>query len=209
MNQHLNPPRKTGAASTARTLLRVHRASAVVVAGFVLLHLANHVAGFAGQDMHRSVQEFLRLGYRGGLEPVLLAACVLQVATGLRMAWARRARFWRSGVQLPSGLYLALFLGIHLSAVLFARWQGTETDLAFAAAGMHAGYWWLFFAPYYGLAVLAVGLHLSVPLGRRHRALGRATALVAAGLAVALVALLAGFVTPLHIAPALLQAFPH
>lgn len=199
----------TATASTAKlTLRRIHRFSAAVLGAFVLLHLANHIAGFTGQEAHRAVQLVLRWLYQGWLEPVLLASCAVQIATGLRLVWLRRAGIWRSWVQPISGIYLALFLSIHVFAVVQARMQGIETDLAFAAAGMHAGLWKLFFAPYYALAIFAFGLHLSVPLGRRHPKVARAVVFASAALAVALVALLAGLVTPLSIATELIQAFP-
>jgi hypothetical protein len=189
-------------------LRKAHRLSAMLLGAFVLLHLGNHVAGIAGQEVHRSVQQVLRWLYRGWLEPVLLAACAVQIATGLRLVVQRRSSLWRAGAQPISGIYLALFLSIHLAAVLQARMNGIDTDLAFAAAGLHADAWKYFFAPYYGLAVFAFGVHLSVPIGRRHKALGRAIALGSAALAIALVALLAGLITPLQIAPELLRAFP-
>jgi hypothetical protein len=180
----------------------------MLLGGFVLLHLANHVAGLAGQDVHRTAQIALRWLYQGWLEPVLLVACGVQIATGLRLVWQRRFSLWRSGAQPISGIYLALFLGIHVFAVMQARWSGIETDLAFAAAGMHAGAWAYFFAPYYGLAIVAFGLHIAIPIGRRRPKTGRAIVLASALLALALVALLAGMITPLRIAPSLIQAFP-
>lgn len=186
----------------------IHRLSAAVLGSFVLLHIGNHVAGFAGQQVHRIVQLALRWLYQGWLEPVLLASCAVQIATGLSLAWNRRADLRRGWVQPVSGLYLAVFLSIHVFAVLGARMRGVETDLAFAAAGMRAGYWKLFFAPYYGLAILAFGLHISVPIGRHHPTISRLIVWTSAALAVALVALLAGIITPLAIAPELIQAFP-
>jgi succinate dehydrogenase/fumarate reductase cytochrome b subunit len=192
----------------AAALRRLHRASALLLGAFVLLHLLNHVAGFAGQDAHRTLQLALRWAYQGWLEPLLLASCAIQIVTGLRMVWLRRASPWRHTAQPISGAYLALFLSIHVFAVMQARWSGTETDLAFAAAGMHAGAWALFFAPYYGLAVFAFGLHVSVPIGRKSPKTGCFIKWLSAALALALVALLAGWITPLQIAPELIQAFP-
>jgi succinate dehydrogenase hydrophobic anchor subunit len=195
-------------AGKQRLLLRgAHRFSGGLLGAFLLLHLGNHLAGIAGQETHRLVQASVRLVYQGWVEPVLLLSCGLQVATGLRLAWERRRSKGHALIQPLSGLYLALFLMIHVGAVLAARAKGVETDLAFAAAGMHAGLLWLFFAPYYGLAVLALGLHLSVPLGRYHRSAARALVVGSMVLAAVLVALLAGVVTPLVIPPQLVEAF--
>jgi len=197
------PPR---AGATTSLLRLCHLASAGLLGTFVLLHLGNHAAGLAGQELHRTVQAWLRPLYLGWMEPLLLLSCAVQLATGLRLAWARRRAKGRALLQPLSGLYLALFLSIHVCAVLAARDDGIETDLAFAAAGLHAGLWWLFFAPYYGLAVLALGLHVSVPLGRHRPRAARLLVVGSVVLTVLLVLLLAGVITPLTIPPALIEA---
>jgi succinate dehydrogenase/fumarate reductase cytochrome b subunit len=185
---------------------QAHRALAIVLALFLALHFANHLAGLAGQEVHGHVQEALRVLYRHPLvEPLLLAAVGAQLGLGIALV-ARRRRWTR---QTLSGGYLALFLAVHLGAVLSARAQGVETDLAFAAAGLHSpAPWPALFAVYYGLAVLAVFAHLSVPLSRRSPGLAPITLGIGAALALTLVALLAGRVTPLTIPPALVAAFP-
>ena len=188
------------------TLRRLHRALAVGLGLFLALHLGNHLAGLAGQDMHGTVQDVLRPIYRAPVvEALLLAALSLHVGLGLWLLF-RRKRWTR---QTVSGAYLALFLTIHLGAVMAARWHGIDTDLAFAAAGLHApAPWPAVFALYYGLAVLAVFLHLSVPLGRRNANAGRMALGLGLGVSVALVALLAGVVAPLSIPADLVAAFP-
>jgi succinate dehydrogenase/fumarate reductase cytochrome b subunit len=188
------------------TLRRLHRGLAILLGLFLLLHLGNHLAGLFGQEVHLSVQKALRTVYRAPvIEALLLAAVAVQLGLGL-MLLARRRRLT---LQTVSGAYLALFMVIHVGVVLGSRWQGVETDLAFAAAGLHApAPWPAVFALYYGLAVAAVFAHLSVPLSRRSPALGRATLAFGTGMALALVALLAGLVTPLTIPPHLIAAFP-
>lgn len=152
------------------------------------------------------MQDVVRQIYRNPIvEPVLIVAFGLQVGLGLALLARRR----RTTFQTASGAYLALFLLIHVSVVLCARWNGTETNLAFAAAGLHAAAPWpATFAAYYGLAVLAVFAHISVPLGRRHRVAARM--FLGAGIATALclVLLLAGSVAPLVIPHDLIAAFP-
>ncbi|MDP3196812.1 hypothetical protein [Tabrizicola sp.] len=185
---------------------RTHRALAGVLALFLALHLGNHLAGLLGQATHGTVQAALRTIYRNPLvEPLLLLAVAMQIGLGLALFVRRR----RWTLQTASGLYLAFFLLIHLGAVLSARWHGTETDLAFAAAGLHApDPWPAVFALYYGLAVLAVFAHLSVPLSRQWPAGGTASLALGTSVAVMLVALLAGQITPLVIPPDLIAAFP-
>jgi succinate dehydrogenase/fumarate reductase cytochrome b subunit len=184
----------------------LHRLLAVFLGLFLALHLGNHLAGFWGQETHGTAQAAVRIFYRNPVvEALLLAAICFQICLGLMLLTRRR----RLTLQTLSGGYLALFLLIHLAAVLSARWQGTETDLAFAAAGMHAPLPWpMVFAAYYGLAVMAVFAHLSVPLSRRNGLAGRVCLVTGAALAGGLVALLSGLVTPLKIPPALIAAFP-
>lgn len=190
-----------------RSMRLIHRVSACILGVFIFLHLSNHIAGLLGQDVHRSMQMMLRGIYRGWFEPLLLLSCMFQIATGLRLAWPRRHLKGRALLQPLSGLYIGLFLSVHVSAVLAARANDINTDLAFAAAGLHAGLWILFFAPYYGLAVLALGLHLSVPLSKHSQ--GAAHLLVAGSvtLAILLVLLLSGSIVPLFIPPHLIQVF--
>jgi succinate dehydrogenase/fumarate reductase cytochrome b subunit len=81
--------------------------------------------------------------------------------------WTRR-RGWLAWLQAGSGAYLALFLLIHVSAVLAGRAVlGLDTNVHFAAAGLQAWPTSLFFVPYYFLAVLAVFVHLGCALARR------------------------------------------
>ncbi len=188
------------------TLRRLHRGLAIALGLFVVLHLGNHLAGLLGQDTHGAVQKALRLVYRNPvIEPLLLAAIASQVGIGLALLLRRRCMT----IQTLSGAYLAVFLLVHVGVVLTSRWQGTDTSLAFAAAGLHApAPWPAIFAIYYGLAVLSVFAHLSVPLGRRHAGAGYAVLGLGGGVAVALVLLLAGIITPLTIPPAMIAAFP-
>ena len=185
---------------------RAHRALAALVGLFLVLHLGNHLAGLAGQDAHGAVQDMLRHAYRHPLvEPLLLLAVAAQGVLGAALVLRRR----NVTPQTLSGGYLGLFLMVHLGAVLTARAAGTETDLAFAAAGLHApAPWPAVFAVYYGLAIAAVFAHLSVPLARRSPLAGRAVLALGAAVALALVVLLPGLVTPLTIPPALTAAFP-
>jgi succinate dehydrogenase/fumarate reductase cytochrome b subunit len=188
------------------TTRRLHRLNALVLGVFLALHLSNHLAGLAGQESHQTVQETFRLIYRNPVvESLLIAFLAAQIGLGLALAWGRK----RLTLQSVAGLYLAFFLSIHLGAVFAARWQGIPTDLAFAAAGMHAPLPWpVIFALYYGLAIIALGVHLSAALARRRPYAAKivmAGGIVIAGL---IVSLLAGWITPLTIPAALIEQFP-
>lgn len=181
-------------------LRALHRTSAMALALFVVAHLLGHLAGVAGAAAHQSVLEALRLVYRQPVVEALLLGCVLfQAGSGLVLLWRGRGR--RRGavawLQALSGGYLALFLAIHVGAVLQGRAQGLDTNLHFAAAGMQVPPWPWFFGPYYFLAVLAFWTHAGCALHWNLQPAVRTKALVVAMVAgvlwgACLVALLAG-----------------
>lgn len=170
-------------------LRKAHRVLAMGLGAFLLLHLANHTFVVFGPEAHRSVQGLLRHIYRFPLiEPLLILACVLQIAAGLRLASARRwpMRFWPR-VQLYSGVILAAFMAIHVSAALITRWSKPfiDTDIFWAAAVVSRPGWAAFFAPYYTLGVAALFAHLgALAAARRRPRLARA--LLVFGLALGL-----------------------
>ncbi|GAA6154046.1 hypothetical protein NBRC116587_34680 [Pseudoteredinibacter isoporae] len=64
--------------------------------------------------------------------------------------------------QALSGVYMAFFLSNHLVAVLYGRIAlELDTNLYFGIAGIHSSPYFLFFIPYYFLAVLAIFIHIS------------------------------------------------
>jgi len=64
--------------------------------------------------------------------------------------------------QILSGLYLAFFLLIHVSAVLSGRFVfGLDTNLYFGAAGLNIFPLYLFFVPYYLLSIISIFTHIA------------------------------------------------
>jgi hypothetical protein len=108
--------------------------------------------------------------------------------------------------QAASGAYVALFLAIHVGAVLAGRAGGLDTNFYFAAAGLHVWPFVLFFAPYYFLAVAALFVHLGCALRRGNAvvALSSGAGIVVAGV---IVAALMGQVVPVEIPAQYLQTF--
>lgn len=139
-----------------------HHVSGLVLAVFIAVHLVNHLFALAGPEKHIEIMSALRSVYRHPLaETVLLSATVFQVVTGLRLLYSRKAQTTAEKIQVWSGLYLAFFLVIHVSAVLMGRYvEQLDTNFYYAAAGLNLWPARLFFIPYYLSAVAAIGLHL-------------------------------------------------
>lgn len=198
---------------------KLHRVGAVVLTLFVLAHLANHLAALAGIAAHLRFMEAARIVYRQPVvETLLLFGVVVQAGSGLRLlvaGWTRR-RAWLAWLQAGSGACLALFLLIHVPAVLFGRAVlDLDTNVHFAAAGLQVWPYSLFFVPYYFLAVLAVFAHLGCALARRARpAPGRRAAAVVVTMCLGavvsgmVVAALMGMLYPYTVPQAYLQTYP-
>lgn len=143
----------------------VHRSSALLLFGFALLHLVNHVVGVGGVVAHQNFMDAARWIYRTPIaEPILVVAIAAQVATGAHLIWQRwglRTGVWPR-LQAISGAYLAFYLVNHTVSVLTSRWiLGLESDFYLAASVLTAMPLPLFFAPYYGLGVLALFVHIA------------------------------------------------
>jgi len=141
----------------------LHRVSAMLLAAFLILHVSNHLAGVLGREAHIAFMAHIRPIYRNAfVEPLILALLVWQMGTGATMAlrgWRSRTGFvaW---LQAGSGIYMALFLIVHVSAVMAGRYgRGLDTNFNFAAAGFHVPSWPWFFGPYYFFAIAALFSH--------------------------------------------------
>lgn len=170
-------------------IARLHRYSGAVLALFLIVHLANHLLLLQGPATHLAAMEALRVVYRWPPAEALLLACVVvQVVTGV----IRLRR--RPGVPVPAmarparlaGMYLLFFLFAHTLAVLGARGiLKLDSNLYFAAAGLHVWPFTLYFAPYYTLAVAAICIHLGSALAPRLGARSLAARKAAIGVACA------------------------
>lgn len=195
----------------ATTLRTLHRTSAIVIVAFVCLHLANHLVSLQGVAAHMAFMKAARAVYRQPVVEGLLLACVaFQVFSGLRLAlrgWRQR-RGVLPWLQALSGAYLAVFLSVHVGAVMFGRAVlNLDTNFYFSAAGFHVPPYPLLFAPYYFLGVFALFTHLGCaaywhvpPASRRARALAVVLPMVVgAVLALLLVLSLAGMIQPVNV----------
>lgn len=143
----------------------IHRTLAGVILLFIGVHLANHVIGLIGVSEHIRFMESVRPYYRNPfIEPVLLVALLAQVCLGIYFVYRSRGKrvgfFERA--QAFSGCYLAFFLLAHVSATMNARQSlNLDTNIYFAAAGIHTGNLAYYFIPYYFFAVAAVFVHVA------------------------------------------------
>ena len=151
------------------TRLRViHGASAaILLAGFLLLHIANHVAALWSTDLHVAVMEATRSWYRlPAVEYSLFALLALMLVTGAPMVlhYARREIDVYRMLQIATGVYIAVFLSAHLLSVLRARGRGVETDWFFATGreGLLNGTSMLI--PYYAYSILFFFIHIACGL---------------------------------------------
>ena len=145
-------------------LRTLHKASAILIAAFACLHIANHLASLAGIPSHIAFMELARTLYRHPVVEFPLLLCVaFQIASGLWFVvrgWKQRqgAVAW---LQEISGAVLAFFFLVHVGAVLYGRIVlQLDTNFYFAAAGFHVPPNQFFFGPYYFLGVFALFTHL-------------------------------------------------
>ncbi len=146
-------------------LKKIHYNSAIVLSLFTGLHLMNHACSIWGVEKHIEVMNALRVLYRNPVaEGILISSVGIQIFTGVKLfIEARRsavAVFER--IALWTGIYLAFFFLIHLSAVMMGRlYFRLDTNFYFGVAGLNTFPLNLFFIPYYGLAVFSFFGHLA------------------------------------------------
>lgn len=144
---------------------RIHYFSGITITLFVALHLFNHTYGLLGPQDHISMMDSLRLIYRNPIsELVLLIAVAIQIVSGIKLVLVKRriAATIFERLQIWSGLYLAFFLLMHVSAVFVARFfLELDTNIYFASIGILTFPFYLFFVPYYGLAIMAFFGHIA------------------------------------------------
>ncbi len=159
-----------GAAAPAVGRWRVvHGVTAAVLSLYVLFHVTNHLFGLIGPEAHAAVMKIGRLVYRSGVgEPLLVAAMLFQIGTGLYLAWRWSAApqgFHRT-YQVASGAYLSLFILGHMNSVFIyaRRFLRIPTDWNFAIGaptGLIHDAWNIRLLPHYALGVFFVLSHLA------------------------------------------------
>jgi hypothetical protein len=147
----------------------LHGLTAAVLCFYVLFHLTNHLFGLIGPDAHASLMKIGRVAYRSGVgEPLLVAAMIFQIATGLFLSWrwSAAAQGFHRTFQVASGAYLSLFILGHMNSVfIYARsFLGIPTDWNFAIGaptGLIHDAWNIRLLPHYALGVFFVLSHIA------------------------------------------------
>lgn len=195
-------------------IVKIHRTVAFFLLIFIVLHLGSHLLSLAGPQAHLATLPQIRPLYRGRItEPLLLALLGVQIVLGFMLVWRRHRMGIDAGwgrLQIASGLYIAFFLTMHVSAALFARY-GNHLDTNF---------WWpastlahptlrYFFYPYYFLAVTALFVHIAAALHfhGRHPKLIRAVALTGPVIALLILAGIGGWLHDFRVPAPYMDAF--
>jgi len=106
------------------------------------------------------------------VEIILLIAVVVQIVSGIKLFWRKRKITTSSfdKLQIWTGQYLAFFLIIHVSAVLGGRFIfNLDTNFYFGVAGINTFPFFLFFAPYYTLAIISFFGHIAAIHSKKMR----------------------------------------
>ncbi|KOY87468.1 hypothetical protein AD998_16175 [bacterium 336/3] len=143
----------------------IHHFSGIFISLFVGIHLFNHVWSILGAEKHIVLMNSLRVIYRNiFVEAFLLIAVLVQIVSGLVLfRESRKTAFsFFDKLHIYSGLYLAVFLIIHVSAVMTGRLVlNLDTNFYFGVAGLNTFPFNLFFIPYYGLAIFSFFGHIA------------------------------------------------
>jgi len=144
---------------------KIHYFSGSFITVFIAFHLLNHAFAIISLEKHLAVMEIFRVVYRNIIvESLLLLAVCLQIYSGIKLVLIARkiAITIFDKLHIYSGLYLAFFLLIHVSAVLSARTIfNIDSNSYFGAAALNHYPEVFFFVPYYFCAVVAFFVHVA------------------------------------------------
>lgn len=144
---------------------KLHLISGLTLSLFIAVHLINHLYSLVGADRHIAVMTAMRSIYRNPfIETILTGAVFVQILSGLKLFFKKQktadSRYER--LQLWTGLYLAIFLIIHIGAVFAGRLLlGLDTNFYFGVAGLNSFPINIFFIPYYAFAIISVFGHIA------------------------------------------------
>jgi hypothetical protein len=165
-------PRPVLSSRVSRGTRRVHRIFIVLLIAFATGHLVVNLTALDGLAFYNQAAGWFRLLWRTPVaEPMLVSLLAVQFISGVLLAFDASAG--RSTVdhlaQITAGLFLGAFLVSHTTAVavLGRTILDRGPDFTFASAGPNGllgSAQGAALYPYYGLAVVALLVHLVRPL---------------------------------------------
>lgn len=145
-------------------LKKLHYFAGIFILLFTITHLFNHLLSLISIQLHLDFMQQFRLLYRNVLiEFLLFLAISLQIFSGIKLFFFKRkiVQGFFEKLQLWSGLYLAFFFIMHISAILAGRFiLKIDTNFYYGVAGLNTFPHLIFFIPYYGLAIFSFFGHL-------------------------------------------------
>lgn len=151
------------------TARRLHRFNSLLLAIFIVPHIATHLSGLWGIETYNAVQNGLRIIYRyPPVEIMVLASAAFQALLGTKLLISAIRHgvvgIWH-WIQIASGAIFLIFLVEHLIALGFARLTfGLDTNFYWPASVMSGPPFTYYFVPYYFLGVLSLFVHVGVAL---------------------------------------------
>ncbi len=144
-------------------LKKIHYFSGSIIFLFIILHLSNHLCSLISLEDHIAVMNKLRIIYRNFfVESLLFISLFIQLVTGFILIRKKSVSTTFDKIHVWSGIYLAIFTIIHISAVLVGRFiLKLDTNIYFGIAGINSFPLNLFFIPYYGFAIVSFFSHLA------------------------------------------------
>ncbi|MBL7918766.1 MAG: hypothetical protein JNJ40_00540 [Bacteroidia bacterium] len=144
---------------------KLHYISGLIITLFFGFHLFNHVCSIYGAEKHIEIMNAFRIVYRNiFVEVILLIAVLIQIISGFNLfkTYRKQVASTFDKIHIWTGLYLAFFFIIHISAILMGRFfLQLDTNFYFGVAGLNTFPFNLFFIPYYALAIFSFFAHIA------------------------------------------------
>lgn len=145
------------------TLKKAHYFSGILLIGFIIGHLLNHMMIFFSVEAHLQFMDTYRKIYRfPPAEFLLIGSVLFQVFSGVRLIWLKwnHLKSTWDRLQIISGMYFIYFLVAHPAAVLVGRHvMKLDTNLYYGAAVLNVKPLSYLFVFHYGLAIIAFFTH--------------------------------------------------
>lgn len=144
---------------------KIHYFSGLFITVFIAFHLINHAFSIVSLEKHLEIMKIFRVVYRNiFIESILLLAVLFQIFSGIKLSLQAKKNTisFFDKLHIYSGLYLAMFLLIHVSAVLSARIIfNLDSNSYFGAAALNQFPLVIMFIPYYFFAIFSFFTHVA------------------------------------------------